>query len=139
MRCESMKTKSRIIVVDDHRVVRDGIEALLSAKEGFEVVAQASNGREAVALVQRHKPDVVIMDIAMPVLDGRDATRQILKELPETRVIGLTVLDDQMSVRGMLDAGATGYVLKENAAEQLTDAIQNVLANRTYMDRRLVS
>ncbi len=134
-----MKTNPRIIIVDDHHVVREGIEALLSAKDDFEIVAQATNGQEAVTLASRHKPDVVIMDIAMPVLDGRDATRQILERLPETRVIGLTVLNDQISLRGMLDAGATGYVLKENAGEKLIEAIYTVLEDRLFIDRKIAN
>ncbi len=109
----------RILLADDHAVVRRGLRALLEARQDFEVCAEASNGREAVELALHHKPDVVVLDISLPVINGIEATRQIRKEAPGTEVMIFTLHDRESEIRDALYAGARGYVLKSEADEQM--------------------
>lgn len=111
----------------------DGLKALLEAQPDMEIVAQAENGREAVKLVQKQKPDMVIMDVAMPDLNGLEAVRQILSTHPHIKVIALSMHADRRYVTGMLSAGASGYILKHCAFEELVHAIRIVLANQVYL------
>jgi DNA-binding NarL/FixJ family response regulator len=124
-----MSGKKRLLIADDHEVVRRGIMSILAEKPDYEVVAQASNGREAVDRAVELKPDVAIMDIGMPELNGLEATRQILEKLPKTEVLVLTVHDSEQVVREVLKAGARGYVLKSDAGKALIEAIES-LGNR---------
>src|ERR1043166_662105 len=105
----------RILLVDDHDVVRSGVRAILGAQPEWEICAEAANGREAVEQAKKLKPDVVIMDISMPELNGIGATRHIMRELPKTEVLILTMYESERLVREVLDAGARGYVLKSDA------------------------
>ena len=114
----------RILLADDHAVVRRGLRALLEARQDFEVCAEASNGREAAELALHHKPDVVVLDISLPVINGIEATRQIRKEAPGTEVMIFTVHDRESEVRDALYAGARGYVLKSEADEQIVQAVE---------------
>ncbi len=114
----------RILVADDHEVVRRGLQALLEAQPGWEVSGEAVDGREAVEKAKQLKPDVVIMDISMPVLNGLEATRQILKVSPQARVLILTMHESDQIVREVLDAGARGYVLKSDAGRDLVGAVE---------------
>ena len=123
----------RILLVDDHQIVRDGLRALLEAQPDMNVVAEGEDGRTAVRLVQEQAPDVVIMDIAMPALNGIEATRQILAAAPGTKVIALSMHSDRRFVAGMFNAGASGYLLKESAFEELVQAVRVVRANQTYL------
>lgn len=117
----------RIILADDHTVVRQGLKAILKSEPDFEVIGEADNGRQAVALVaQPPPPDVVIMDVAMPFLNGAEATRQILRICPRTRVLVLSSYGDEDYVRQMIEAGAAGYLLKQTAADDLIKAIRQV-------------
>lgn len=117
-------TAMRILVADDHEVVRRGLQALLEAHPGWEVSGEAADGREAVEKAKQLKPDVVIMDISMPVLNGLEATRQILKLNPTARVLILTMHESDQIVREVLDAGARGYVLKSDAGRDLVGAVE---------------
>ncbi len=123
----------RILIADDHKIVCDGLKAMLAAQPEMEIVAQAANGREAVRLAQKQKPDMVIMDIAMPDLNGLEAVRQILSNDPRIKVIALSMHADRRYVTGMLSAGASGYILKHCAFEELVQAIHVVLSNQVYL------
>ncbi len=116
--------KIKILIVDDHMLVRDGIRALLALVADIEVVGEASNGKEAIDKVKELRPDVVLMDLAMPIMGGLEATRRIRKEFPETRVVALTQYDDSEYVIPVIEAGACGYVTKMVASSELTTAIQ---------------
>ena len=123
----------RILLADDHGIVRSGLRSLLERDGGMEVVAEADNGREAVRLARECRPDVVVMDIAMPDLNGVEATRQIIADAPRIKVIALSMHADKRYVMEMLKAGASGYLLKDGAFEELAQAIRAALGNRTYL------
>jgi two-component system, NarL family, response regulator NreC len=123
----------RILIADDHKIVSDGLKAMLQAQPEMEIIAQAANGREAVKLAHKQKPDMVIMDVAMPDLNGLEAVRQILSTNPRVKVIALSMHADRRYVTGMLSAGASGYILKHCAFEELVHAIHIVLANQVYL------
>ena len=123
----------RILIADDHKIVCDGLKALLEAQPDMQIVAQAENGREAVKFAQKQKPDMVIMDVAMPDLNGLEAVRQILSSNPRIKVIALSMHADRRYVTGMLSAGASGYILKHCAFEELVHAIHVVLSNQVYL------
>ncbi len=123
----------RIIIADDHQIVRQGLSTLLAKEPDMEVVAEAENGRKAVQLTKEMSPHVVIMDVNMPDLNGIEATRQILHANPGVRVIALSMHTDRRFVVNMLKAGASGYLLKDCAFEELAQAIRLVMANKTYL------
>ncbi|MFC2173242.1 response regulator [Acidobacteriota bacterium] len=123
----------KILLADDHKIIRDGLRALVQKQPNMEVVAEAENGRKAVQLSRDLVPDVVIMDIGMPDLNGMEATRQILSQEPGIKVIALSMHSDKRFVAGMLTAGAAGYLLKDCAFEELTQAIRTVVANKSYL------
>ena len=123
----------RIILADDHKIVRDGLRALIENQAGMKVVAEADNGRETVRLARDLLPDLVIMDIGMPDLNGIDATRQITVELPDVKVIALSMHSDRRFVVQMFRAGASGYLLKDCAFEELARAVDAVSKNQTYL------
>jgi len=123
----------RILLADDHKIVRDGLRSLLQAEADLEVVGEAANGREAVRLAQELSPDVVVMDVGMPDLNGIEATRYIAGGPSGAKVIALSMHSDRRFVEGMLAAGATGYLLKDSAFEELARAIRAVAAGRTYL------
>ncbi len=124
---------TRIILADDHGIMREGLRALLEKQPGIEVIAEAGNGRTTVELSRELKPDVVIIDISMPDLNGIEATRQIVAESPGVKVIALSMHSDRKFVREMLSAGASGYMLKDSAFEELDKAISTVNDNQTYL------
>ncbi len=121
-----------VLLADDHTVVRQGLRALLEAEGDIKVVAEAANGRQAVTLAKKVLPDVVLMDLAMPVLNGLEATRQILKNIPNIRVLVLTSYEDDDYVQQMVQAGVSGYLIKQTAADDLLQAIREVHQGRTF-------
>jgi DNA-binding NarL/FixJ family response regulator len=123
----------RIILADDHKIVRDGLRALLANQPGMMVIAEADNGRETVRLARDLSPDLVIMDIGMPDLNGVDATRQITSEMPDVKIIALSMHSDRRFVVQMFRAGASGYLLKDCAFEELARAVSAVLKKQTYL------
>jgi DNA-binding NarL/FixJ family response regulator len=124
----------RVVLADDHPVIRDGLAALLSATEGIDVVATAAGGDEAVRLAVTHRPDVLVVDLHMPGgLDGVEATRKVRTAAPEVGILVLTMLDDDESVRAALDAGAAGYLLKGDSRQQIVRAIHAVAAGATIL------
>lgn len=112
-----------VLIVDDQQLVRSGFRLLLEAEDGIVVVGEAATGIEAVAVAEMHKPDVVMMDIRMPDMDGIEATRAIIGRHPETRILALTTFDDEPTVRGMLAAGASGFLLKDTEPTKLIEAL----------------
>ncbi|KPJ74226.1 MAG: LuxR family transcriptional regulator [Deltaproteobacteria bacterium SG8_13] len=123
----------RIVLADDHKIIRDGLKALLEKEREMEIVAEAENGRQALQLVRKHNPDIVIMDISMPDLNGIDATRQITSEQPSVKVIALSMHSQRQFVDGMLRAGVSAYLLKDTAFEELVKAVRIVLSGKKYL------
>ncbi|HEX7529535.1 MAG TPA: response regulator transcription factor [Pyrinomonadaceae bacterium] len=123
----------RILLADDHKLVRAGIRSLLERLPDIEVVAEASDGREALRLIEEHRPQIVLMDIAMPELNGLEATRRVAKTFPDVSVIILSIYSDEEHVYQALLAGASGYLLKGAAIEELELAIRAVAQNETYL------
>jgi DNA-binding NarL/FixJ family response regulator len=121
-----------ILVVDDHVMFRDGIRRLLE-RNGFNVIGEAGDGREAITAVRELSPDVVVMDITMPNVDGIEATRNIMSSSPDTRVIALSIHGGKRFVENMLQVGAAGYILKDSVPEQLVEAVHAVLKGETYL------
>jgi DNA-binding NarL/FixJ family response regulator len=122
----------RILLVDDHTVVRKGLRLLLESQPGFEVVADAADGRHAVALAEEHSPDVVVMDIAMPILNGIEASRQIAARTPRAATVFLSMHSDESYLLKALKAGARGYLLKDSAEHDLINAIRAVSEGKAY-------
>ena len=129
----------RVLLADDHRIVREGLRSLLADESDIEVVAEADNGRRAIELTDELTPDVVVMDVGMPELNGIEATRRILASRPEAKVIALSMHSDRRFVAEMLKAGASGYLLKDGAFEELVGAIRTVTAGRTYLSPRIAN
>lgn len=123
----------RIIIADDHQIVRQGLKVLIEKESDMQVVGEAEDGPSAVRMAKDLAPDVVIMDVKMPDLNGIEATRQILSETPNMKIIALSMYPDQRFVMNMLRSGARGYVLKDCAFEELVQAIRMVMANKTYL------
>jgi DNA-binding NarL/FixJ family response regulator len=126
----------RILVADDHDIVRVGLRSLLEAEPGWQVVAEAANGREAVLAAEKTKPDIVVLDITMPEMNGLEATRAILESNPRVEVLILTMHDSEQVVREVVSAGAQGYVLKSDAGRDLVAAIQALRLHRPYFTSR---
>lgn len=123
----------KIILADDHQIVRHGLRSLLEAEPDMKVLAEADNGREVLRMARDLSPMVIIMDISMPDLNGIEATRQILAEIPGIKIIALSMHSDSLFILNMLKAGACGYLLKDCALEELVKAIRTVVANKTYL------
>jgi two-component system, NarL family, response regulator NreC len=126
--------KLQIFLVDDHGVVREGLKRLLELEPDLEVVGEASNGRDAVDRAILLRPDVVIMDISMPEMNGAQATIRLKETCPETKVLVLTVHEDKSFLHELLEAGASGYVLKRTATDELINAVRAVAAGAVYLD-----
>jgi DNA-binding NarL/FixJ family response regulator len=124
----------RVLVVDDHAILRDGIRSLLERQEDISVVGEAGNGREALARVAELQPDIVLMDVAMPVMDGLEATRLIKQGYPDIRVLILTQHDNQEYVSPLLHAGASGYVLKRSGGREVVAAIRHVYEAGAFLE-----
>jgi DNA-binding NarL/FixJ family response regulator len=127
----------RILVADDHQVVRAGLRVLLESKSGWQVCAEAANGREAVEKAAQLKPDVAVLDIGMPLLNGVEATRQIRKLSPKTEVLILTMHDSELLVQEVLGAGAHGYILKDDADRNLVAAVDALRRHKPYLSSRV--
>lgn len=126
--------KIRVLLAEDHTIVRKGLRALLEGQAGIEVIAEAEEGSQAVRLAEQFGPDVVLMDFSMPVLNGLEATRQIRERVPGTKVLVLTRHTNQEYVDRILEAGASGYLVKKSAPEELVIAIQAVHRGDSYLD-----
>ena len=128
---------TRILLADDHQIVRQGLKSLIQQNEGFEVIAEASDGRAAVQLAADLEPDVIVMDVGMPGLNGIEATRQIAAKEPDAKVVALSMHSDRRFMGEMLKAGAKGYLLKDAAFEELATAIRSVIADKIYLSPRI--
>jgi len=122
----------RILLADDHTVVRQGLRKVLEERPEWQVVAEAGDGRDAVRLAEEHKPDVAVLDVAMPLLNGIEATRQIARRVPQTKILVLSMHSDEAYVVQMLKAGATGYLLKDSADVDLLQAVQAVSQGKSF-------
>jgi len=122
-----------IVVVDDHPIFRQGLRHLLAKEKNLSIVGEAGDGRTAIDLVRRENPDIVVMDVSMPDIDGIEATRQILSELPDTKIVALSMHSSKQFIEGMIQAGASGYILKESVPEEMIQGIRTVLAGEVYL------
>jgi DNA-binding NarL/FixJ family response regulator len=127
----------RILIADDHELARNGIRSVLESRPGWEVCAEARDGREAVELASRLKPDILVLDIGMPNLNGLDAARQILAVTPGARILTLTIHDSEQMVREVLAAGARGFVLKSDAGRELITAVEALQNNRSFFTSKV--
>jgi len=131
-----MRTK-KVLIVENHAIVRQGLRTLLDRSADLEVVGEAADGRDALRLLRLSRTDIVLLDIRMPNLNGVDACRQITKEYPTVKVIALTLVTEQDTIRRMFEAGAKGYLLKDGGLDQLLHAIRTVLSGKTYLTPEL--
>lgn len=127
----------RILLADDHTMVRDGLRALLAGQQGIEIVAEAADGRQCIQLAEEHAPDVVMMDIAMPRMNGIEATRRVLSANPATGVVILSMHQDESYVLQALSAGAKGYLLKDSPREDIVEAIRAAAQGRSFLSRKV--
>jgi DNA-binding NarL/FixJ family response regulator len=127
----------KVLLADDHRIVREGLKSLLQSQPDLEVIAEASDGRQAVEMARELGPDVVVMDVAMPQLNGIEATRQLANDQGEMKIVALSMHSDRRFVSEALKAGASGYVLKDGAFDELISAIRAVTADRVYLSPRV--
>ena len=128
-----MGNRVRIVLADDHTILREGLRSLLSADPNFDIVGEAQDGREAVRCVEKLGPDLLLMDLSMPRMSGMDAISEIKKRFPETKIIALTVHKTEEYLLSTLQAGADGYVLKDATHDELVLAIHNVMAGKPYL------
>lgn len=136
MKTDEKAARIRLLVADDHPVVREGLTLLLSLRPNLEVVAEAGNGKDAVTLYEKHRPDVAILDVQMPVMNGPAATESIVKSFPQAKVLLLTTYDGDEDVFRGLRAGAKGYILKEAPTSELVQAIVTLHAGGKYLSPR---
>jgi DNA-binding NarL/FixJ family response regulator len=129
--------KTRILIADDHELVRQGVRHTLLTNPDWEVVAEACNGREAVELSKQVQPDLVVIDLSMPEMNGLEAIRQILQESPQTRILVLSIHDSDTLIQEVLAAGAKGYLLKSDAARELVAAVQSLVEGRPFFTPRV--
>jgi DNA-binding NarL/FixJ family response regulator len=129
----------QVLLVDDHAIIREGLRSLLEKQPDLEVIADTDDGRKAIELVRELLPNIVIMDITMPGLNGIEATRQITAEFPQVKVIALSIYSKRRFVADMLSAGATGYILKECLFDELVQAIKAVAAGERYLSPRITN
>jgi two-component system, NarL family, response regulator NreC len=132
-----MEMPLRIIIADDHTVVRDGLRAVLERQPDMSVIAEAADGRECVRLAEEHSPDVVVMDIAMPNMNGMEATRRIVSANPATAVVILSMHQDESYVLGALTAGAKAYILKDSARSDVIDAVRATARGQSFLTRKI--
>ncbi len=128
----------RVLIVDDHKIMREGLHSLLEKQPDIEIVAEAESAQKALKMIEEVMPNLVIIDVVMPSLNGIEATRRILAKVPTIKVIALSMYSDKRFVMEMLRAGASGYLLKDCAFEELDEAIRTVMQDRTYITPRIV-
>jgi two-component system response regulator NreC len=131
--------KAKVLLVDDHKILRQGLKLLLENQSELQVIGQAEDGAEAIVLVDQLKPDVIVMDVSMPGLDGIEATRQIVSQYPDMKIIALSMYPKKHFVVEMLKAGASGYVLKEYAFSELIKAIDVTISGQVYLCSKTTS
>ena len=122
--------KTRVLIVDDHRAFRDGLKLVINHQSDMEVIGEAEDGEKAVAMTRELLPDIVLMDVKMPVMDGAEATSRILAETPGMKILALSIYDDEGFMAGMMRAGVLGYILKGCDSEELSDTIRRTVSSR---------
>lgn len=122
----------KVLLVDDHQIVRDGLKTLMESQHGLDIIAEAEDGMKALEACQKHEIDLIIMDINMPEMDGIDATKTIKEKYPDVKVLALTMSDSDVHIRKMIEAGASGYILKNAGREELKKAIQALMDDQHY-------
>ncbi len=127
----------RILIVDDHKIIRDGLRTLIERQPDLQIVGETDNGRAAVEMAVELSPDIVVMDVIMPVMTGIDATREIVSHTSQVKVIGLSMHSDKWYISGMLEAGASGYLLKDSVSEELVEAIRAVVNGGIYLSSKI--
>lgn len=125
----------KIILVDDHKLLRDGLRNIIEQKANMHIIGEASDGREAIKICSKLFPDVVVIDVAMPGLNGLEATKQIIKDCPQTKIIGLSMHSSKQFIQGMFKAGAFAYLLKDGDSDELITAITTVMENKKYLSK----
>ena len=138
MKGKKQNLKIKVLIADDHRIMREGLKSLLDQRPDIEIVAEAGDGLTALRLVREHRPDLIITDVSMPDMNGIEATRLMIREIPRLRVLALSMHADRGFLLKMLKAGASGYLLKESAGEELIVAIQTVMKNHLYISPALL-
>ena len=128
-----MEDKQRIFIAEDQTIVRDGLRALLSSNPNFEVVGEAEDGREVIRNIEEYKPDLILMDLSMPRMNGMEAIKEVKKLLPDTKILVLTIHKTEEYILPVLKAGADGYLLKNDTQEELMTAIKSVLEGKSYL------
>ena len=139
MTVEHRTATTNVLLADDHQLMRQGLRSMLDEQEGLHVIGEADDGRTAVRLVKELRPDLVIMDVTMPDLNGIDATRQIIDRVPSVRVIALSAYADRRLIAEILKAGASGYLLKESAFEELSETIRTAAAKKVYLSPKIAA
>ena len=129
----------KILLADDHKTIRDCLRSLIEKQPGMQVVAEAENGQTAIKLNHKFRPDIIVMDIHMPEVNGIEATRQIVEEFPGTKVVAFSMHSDPQFVIGALKAGVSGYLMKDDTYEELTCAIRAVADNRLYLSPQVTA
>ncbi len=129
---------TRVLIADDHAIVRAGLRALVNSEPGFELIGEAACGRQALQLAERTRPDILVLDLSMPDMDGIQVTRQVRASLPDARVLILTVHEDEALVREALRAGAAGYIIKQAAEAELISAIRTVQVGDVYVPPKML-
>jgi DNA-binding NarL/FixJ family response regulator len=122
----------KVLLVDDHKIVRDGIKVLLQDESDIEVIGEAENGKHALEVLNEITPDLLIVDINMPVMNGIECAREVVKHFPQVKILALTMLNEQEHIKNMVAAGAGGYILKNSGKEELIDAIKTVTSGENY-------
>jgi DNA-binding NarL/FixJ family response regulator len=122
--------KTRVLIVDDHRVFRDGLKLVINRQTDMEVVGEAEEGEKAIVLTRQLLPDIILMDVKMPIMDGAETTRRILAEMPGMKILALSIYDDDEFMANMMRAGALGYILKGCDSEELSGAVRKVAGSR---------
>ncbi len=133
-----MKSKTRILIADDHPLVREALAQVFSSQKDMEVVGQAGDGEEAIGLVTELKPDILVMDIMMPKLDGLEASRKIKQIAPNTAILILTAYDDDNYVLGLLEAGAAGYLMKSARGQDLVEAVRSIQSGESVLHPKII-
>ena len=128
-----MEKKSRIVIAEDHTILREGLRSLLSSDPNFEIIGEAEDGREAIRCVEKFKPDLILMDLSMPRMNGMEAISEIKKRFKETKILVLTVHKTEEYILATLKAGADGYILKDSTHAELVMAVKNVLSGKQYI------
>jgi two-component system response regulator DegU len=127
---EEKDMKTRVLIVDDHRAFRDGLKLVINHQTDMEVIGEAEDGEKAVAMTRELLPDIILMDVKMPIMDGAEATSRILAEMPGMKILALSIYDDEGFMAGMMRAGVLGYILKGCDSEELSDAIRRTVGSR---------